>query len=109
MVAHDSPNVNCAYVWANHVTSPEVQAQIAEWFGEAPGNEKACDLTADKNHCDTFHAGTPRTGRTSTTGRRQPRSARTDERMSSARRYADWKSAWDEVRGRKPTSHRTLH
>ena len=34
-----------------------MQAQIAEWFGEAPANEKACDLTADQNHCDTFHAG----------------------------------------------------
>ena len=36
--------------------SPEVNAQVAEWFGEAPSNVKACEETADKNHCDTFHA-----------------------------------------------------
>ena len=39
------------------MTSAETQAQIAEWFGEAPANEKACDLTSDEDHCDTFHAG----------------------------------------------------
>ena len=36
--------------------SPETNAKIAEWFGEAPGNSKSCALTADPNHCDTFHA-----------------------------------------------------
>ena len=26
---------------------------MAEWFGEAPSNAKACDLTADPSHCET--------------------------------------------------------
>ena len=30
--------------------------QVAEWFGEAPANAKACAETADKNHCEIFHA-----------------------------------------------------
>ena len=25
-------------------------------FGEAPANEKSCDLTENKDHCDVFHA-----------------------------------------------------
>ena len=29
---------------------------MAEWFGEAPANTKACAETADKNFCATFHA-----------------------------------------------------
>ena len=33
-----------------------MNAQIAEWFGEAPGNSKACALTVDPDHCKIFHA-----------------------------------------------------
>mgnify|MGYP006925705978 FL=1 len=40
----------------NHIASPAANAGVAEWFGEAPSNAKSCDLTADKNHCATFHA-----------------------------------------------------
>jgi putative spermidine/putrescine transport system substrate-binding protein len=56
MVDAKSPHPNCAYEWMNWVTNPDVQAQIAEWFGEAPANTKACELTTDPTHCDTFHA-----------------------------------------------------
>ena len=35
------PNINCAYLWLNHVVSPQVNAQIAENFGEAPANQKS--------------------------------------------------------------------
>jgi len=33
-----------------------VNIQIAEWFGEAPGNSKACALATTPEHCDIFHA-----------------------------------------------------
>ncbi len=56
MVDAKSPHPNCSYLWMNWVTKPDVQAQIAEWFGEAPANVKACALTVDKTHCDTYHA-----------------------------------------------------
>jgi putative spermidine/putrescine transport system substrate-binding protein len=57
MVAKDTPNINCSYKWLDWIVSPETNAQVAEWFGEAPANEKSCALTADKDHCATFHAG----------------------------------------------------
>jgi putative spermidine/putrescine transport system substrate-binding protein len=57
MVTKDTPNINCAYKWLDWIVSPETNAQVAEWFGEAPANAKSCDLTADANHCDTYHAG----------------------------------------------------
>jgi putative spermidine/putrescine transport system substrate-binding protein len=44
------------YLWMEHITSPQVQAEVAEWFGEAPANEKACDLTENKNHCKEYDA-----------------------------------------------------
>jgi putative spermidine/putrescine transport system substrate-binding protein len=57
MIAKDTKNINCAYKWVNHIASPQANAAVAEWFGEAPSNEKSCALTADKDHCATFHAG----------------------------------------------------
>ena len=57
MITKDTPNINCAYKWVNHIVSPEANAAVAEWFGEAPANAKSCELTADKDHCATFHAG----------------------------------------------------
>ena len=99
MVAHDSPNVNCAYAWANHVTSADTQAQIAEWFGEAPANEKACDLTSDEDHYDTFHAGDTADWEDVyywQTPTEDCADGRTDVTCTT---YLDWKAVWDEVRG----------
>ncbi|GAA3823736.1 extracellular solute-binding protein [Cellulomonas soli] len=56
MVDAKAQHPNCAYLWMNWVTSPQVQAQVAEWFGEAPANTLACALTTDPTHCDTYHA-----------------------------------------------------
>jgi len=56
MIAKDTPNLNCAYKWLNWIASPEINAQAAEWFGEAPANSKACALTANKEHCAIYHA-----------------------------------------------------
>jgi len=47
---------NCAYRFVNHITSAPVNIQIAEYFGEAPGNSKSCELAANPDHCDIFHA-----------------------------------------------------
>jgi spermidine/putrescine-binding protein len=56
MVAAKAKHPNCAYKWLDWIVSPKVNAQVAEWFGEAPSNSKACQETAEKTHCDTFHA-----------------------------------------------------
>jgi putative spermidine/putrescine transport system substrate-binding protein len=40
----------------NHIISPKANAAVAEWFGEAPANKLACEQTADKSFCTTFHA-----------------------------------------------------
>ena len=56
MINSKTKNLACAYAYIDYLTSAETNAKIAEWFGEAPGNSKSCALTADKNHCDIFHA-----------------------------------------------------
>jgi putative spermidine/putrescine transport system substrate-binding protein len=57
MISSKAKHPNCAYMWLNHIISPQANAAVAEWFGEAPSNSKSCELTADKNHCTTYHAG----------------------------------------------------
>ena len=52
----EGANPNCMYLWMNHMISPEAQATVAETFGEAPVNLKACEVTKNQNHCDEFHA-----------------------------------------------------
>ncbi|MFZ2227815.1 MAG: ABC transporter substrate-binding protein [Candidatus Nanopelagicaceae bacterium] len=56
MISSEAKNPNCAYMWMDHIASPEANAAVAEWFGEAPSNAKACDLTSDTNFCTTYHA-----------------------------------------------------
>ena len=57
MVSSKAKHPNCMYKWMDYVTRPEVQAQIAYYFGEAPANPKACALiTDDPTHCDVFKA-----------------------------------------------------
>jgi putative spermidine/putrescine transport system substrate-binding protein len=56
MISAKAKHPNCGYLWMNHIISPEANAAVAEWFGEAPSNKLACDKTADKSHCATFHA-----------------------------------------------------
>lgn len=56
MISSQAEHPNCAYLWMNHIVSPAANAAVAEWFGEAPSNKLACGMTADPNHCATYHA-----------------------------------------------------
>jgi putative spermidine/putrescine transport system substrate-binding protein len=56
MVSSQAQNPNCMYLWMNHMMAPKTQATVAESFGEAPVNLKACDLTKNADHCTQFHA-----------------------------------------------------
>lgn len=56
MVTSMAKNKSCAYKWLNYITSPAVNAQVAESFGEAPANSQACGKTTDPKFCATYHA-----------------------------------------------------
>jgi putative spermidine/putrescine transport system substrate-binding protein len=56
MISSKAKHPNCMYKWMNYVVSPEVNAQVAEWFGEAPAQTLACQHTSDKSFCDGYHA-----------------------------------------------------
>ena len=98
MISSTAAHPNCTYLWMNHIVSPEANAAVAEWFGEAPANAKACDETSDANHCDTYHAAdvdywkdvyywiTPLVD----CG---------DDRGEVCKDHSEWVQAWTEIRG----------
>ncbi len=99
MVYSKTKHPNCAYEWLNWIAKPDVQAQVAAYFGEAPANLKACADTTDPTFCTTYHADdkafydqlsywtTPTTACLD---------GRTDVKCVA---YKDWVSAWDGVKG----------
>jgi putative spermidine/putrescine transport system substrate-binding protein len=56
MINSKTTNPNCSYKFVNHITSAPINIQIAEYFGEAPGNSKSCELAVNPDHCDIYHA-----------------------------------------------------
>ncbi len=55
MVSSKAKHPNCMYKWMNYITSPSVQAQVAQYFGEAPANPQACTI-AEAGFCSQYHA-----------------------------------------------------
>jgi putative spermidine/putrescine transport system substrate-binding protein len=105
MISSESEHPNCTYMWFDHILDPQVQASVAEWFGEAPANSKACEKQylmngpyPDPNHCKTYDAA----------GEKYlddlyywttPISDCGDDRGDVCTTYDDWVQAWTEVKG----------
>jgi putative spermidine/putrescine transport system substrate-binding protein len=98
MISSDAANPNCAYEWLNHIISPEANAAVAEWFGEAPSNEKSCDLTSDPKHCETYHADDEEFF-SQIEFWKTPVSDCGDDRGDVCKTYDEWVQGWNEVKG----------
>jgi putative spermidine/putrescine transport system substrate-binding protein len=59
MISSKAKHPNCMYEWMNYIISPKANAEVAEFFGEAPAQSLACDKTADKQFCSKYHADNP--------------------------------------------------
>jgi putative spermidine/putrescine transport system substrate-binding protein len=98
MISSEAEHPNCMYLWMDHIISPDANAQVAEWFGEAPANEKSCELTADPKHCETYHADDEEyfdqvyywTTPVADCG---------DDRGEVCKTYDEWVQGWNEVKG----------
>jgi putative spermidine/putrescine transport system substrate-binding protein len=98
MIHADAKNPNCAYMWMDHIISPKANAGVAEWFGEAPSNAKACEETANPEHCELFHADDEAYFEQVwywTT----PTKECLDGRGAICKDYSEWVQAWTEVKG----------
>ena len=105
MVGTESQHKNCAYLWLDWISSPEVQAQVAEWFGEAPANVKACDFTTIEGFCDDYHVSDEAYADQIwywTT----PIKECLDGRDTECTDYQEWTDAWTEIKGEPATTGR---
>jgi putative spermidine/putrescine transport system substrate-binding protein len=98
MISSKAKHPNCMYRWMNHIISPKANAEVAEWFGEAPSNKKSCALTAAKDHCSLYHASDEAYFKKVwywTTPTKQC----LDGRGAVCKDYSEWVQAWTEVKG----------
>jgi putative spermidine/putrescine transport system substrate-binding protein len=98
MIGAHAKHPNCMYQWMNWITSPKVNAQVAEWFGEAPAQSKACAFTADKNHCTAFHAA-DKAFSDKIAYWTTPTTHCLDGRGNICVDYSKWTQAWTEIKG----------
>ena len=98
MVSAKSQAKTCGYKFIDHIVSPKTNAAIAEWFGEAPANSKACAETTNPDHCTIFHAEDEEYF-SKVAYWNTPIEAcldgRTDVKCTD---YATWTKAWTEIR-----------
>jgi putative spermidine/putrescine transport system substrate-binding protein len=99
MISSKAKHPNCMYQWMNWITSAKVNAQVAEWFGEAPSQTKACSETSDPTFCDTYHAldasyaaqihywTTPQTACVDGSGK------------TNCTAYSEWTTKWQQIKG----------
>jgi putative spermidine/putrescine transport system substrate-binding protein len=106
MISSEAEHPNCAYMWLDHIISPEANAAVASWFGEAPSNEKSCDLIPDlpaaygalDDHCEVFHAG-DEAYFDQIEYWKTPISDCGDDRGDECKTYDEWVQGWNEVKG----------
>ncbi len=105
MMSSKASHPNCMKKWMAWMLTPEVQAQVAEYFGEAPANPKACkylDATYGsyglKDFCTAYSVNDP-----SFYGQiafwKTPLPDCGDSRGQTCTDYSVWTSKWTEIRG----------
>ena len=100
MVYSKAKHPNCMYKWMDWIISPDVNAKVAVWFGEAPSNSKACAIAdqLEADHCATFHANDEayfnRVYEWTV-----PQADCGDSRGAVCKDYSAWLQAWTEVKG----------
>ena len=102
MISSEAANPNCAYMWMDHIISPEANAAVAEWFGEAPSNGKACDdrprRARHPEHCEIYHADDEEFF-DQIEYWKTPVSDCGDDRGDVCKTYDEWVQGWNEVKG----------
>lgn len=98
MISSKAAHPVCMYKWMDWITSAKVNAQVSEWFGEAPAQSQACQYTSDKTFCDTYHAAdqaySDRIFYWTT-----PTKSCLDGRGNVCTDYATWTQAWTGIKG----------
>lgn len=98
MISSKAAHPNCMYQWMDHIISAKANAQVAEYFGEAPAQTLACKETKDKNFCATYHA-TDAAYAANIHYWTTPTTNCLDGRGPICKDYAAWTQAWTAIKG----------
>ena len=97
MISSQAKHPNCMYKWMNWIVSPKANAEVAEFFGEAPAQSKACDFTSDKNFCAKYHADNPAFWKRVYYW--ETPVADCGNGSTDCKDYNDWVQAWTSIKG----------
>jgi putative spermidine/putrescine transport system substrate-binding protein len=98
MISSKAAHPNCMYQWMDWITSPVVNAQVAEFFGEAPAQTKACEFTSEKDFCDIYHA-TDASYADKIHYWTTPQTQCVDGSGNDCTAYDEWVSKWQQIKG----------
>jgi len=97
MIAKNAKHPNCMYEWMNWIISPKANAEVAEYFGEAPAQELACKETKNPNFCSEYHAEEPSFWKRVYYWETPLADCGNGE--EDCMDYNDWVKAWTEIKG----------
>jgi putative spermidine/putrescine transport system substrate-binding protein len=105
MMSSHAQHPNCMLKWMAWMITPEVQTQVAEYFGEAPANPKACQYLdvgygsyAFPGFCDKFGVNDA-SFYNSIAFWKTPQADCGDARGQTCIDYSDWTQKWTEIKG----------
>jgi putative spermidine/putrescine transport system substrate-binding protein len=97
MISNQAKHPNCMYEWMNWIIEPKVNAEVAEFFGEAPAQELACEETKNPNFCNEYHAENPGFWKRVYYWETPVSDCGNGE--TDCKNYNDWVRAWTEIKG----------
>ncbi len=97
MISSEAQNPNCMYMWMDWIVSPKVNAEVAEFFGEAPAQSLACEETAEKGFCAKYHAEDP--GFWKRVYYWETPVSDCGNGSTDCKDYNDWVQAWTSIKG----------
>ncbi|GAC1479916.1 MAG: ABC transporter substrate-binding protein [Candidatus Dormibacteria bacterium] len=103
MMSAHAQHPNCMYQWMKWTEKPDIQDQVAEFYGATPSNAKACDILK-KNIGDSadsdYHCGDNNFLKNIALWK-TPLQECGDSRGNTCTDYTIWQQKWQEVRGTK--------
>ena len=104
MLAKDAKHPNCMLMWMDWMSQPKQQQMVAEYFGEAPANLKACDLAETEpgpwgyaGFCADYHASDEAFA-SQIKFWKTPLADCGDARGTTCVDFSEWIKAWDEIK-----------
>jgi putative spermidine/putrescine transport system substrate-binding protein len=106
MMSKNAQHPNCMLMWMDWIIRPEIQAQTAESFGEAPANPKACEFLdkgdlgpyAVKDFC-TLYRVNDKSFYDAIGFWKTPLADCGDSRGQTCIDFSEWSTKWTEIKG----------